>query len=135
MAAVLDQSKGEVALGIDEVVLLAGLRAGDDWAYEQMVRAFGGRLLAVAQRILRNEDDARDAVQAAYLSAFRSIGRFEGGCRLSTWLHRIVVNAALIKLRSRRRHPEESIEPLLPTYLDDGHHVEQFSQSDIPADA
>src|SRR5262245_42857723 len=134
MAALLDQSRPETASGIDEEALLAGLRAGDDRAYEQMVRAFGGRLLAVAQRILRNEDDARDAVQTAYLSAFRSIERFEGGCRLSTWLHRIVVNAALMKLRSRRRRPEDSLEPLLPTYLDDGHHAEQFSRNDIPAD-
>jgi RNA polymerase sigma-70 factor (ECF subfamily) len=135
MAALLDQSRPETQSGIDEEALLAGLRAGDDRAYEQMVRAFGGRLLAVAQRILRNEDDARDAVQTAYLAAFRSIARFEGGCRLSTWLHKIVVNAALMKLRSRRRHPEESLEPLLPTYLEDGHHVEQFSHGDIPADA
>lgn len=135
MAALLDQSRPETLSGIDEEALLAGLRAGDDRAYEQMVRTFGGRLLAVAQRILRSEEDARDAVQTAYLSAFRSIDRFEGGCRLSTWLHRIVVNAALMKLRSRRRRPEESIEPLLPTYLDDGHHVEQFSKADLPADA
>ncbi len=119
---------------IDEQMLLAGLRARDDQAYEQMVRAFGGRMLAVAMRIVRNEEDARDAVQTAYLSAFRSLDQFEGGCRLSTWLHRIVVNAALMKLRSRRRRPEESIEPLLPTYLDDGHHAERFSKSDIPAD-
>ncbi len=119
---------------VDEETLLLGLRAGDDLAYEQMVRAFGGRLLAVAQRILRNEEDARDALQTAYLSAFRSIARFEGGCRLSTWLHRIVVNAALMKLRSRRRRPEEALEPLLPTYLDDGHHVERFSRRDLPAD-
>ena len=122
-------------MAIDERTLLAGLRAGNDEAYEQMVRAYGGRMLAVAQRILRNEEDARDAVQSAYLSAFRSIDRFEGGCQLSTWLHRIVVNAALMKLRSSRRRPEESLEPLLPTYQEDGHHVEQFSQADLPADA
>src|SRR5262245_41505784 len=135
MAALLDPSRPEAQSGIDEEALLTGLRAGDDQAYERMVRAFGGRLLAVAQRILRNEEDARDAVQTAYLSAFRSIDRFEGGCRLSTWLHRIVVNAALMKLRSRRRRPEESIEPLLPTFQEDGHHLEQFSKADLPADA
>jgi RNA polymerase sigma-70 factor (ECF subfamily) len=134
MAALLDDTRTNTPHEIDENLLVASLRAGDDLAYEQLVRTFGGRLLAVAQRILRNDEDARDAVQAAYLSAFRSIHRFEGGCRLSTWLHRIVVNAALMKLRSRRRRPEESLEPLLPTYLDDGHHAEQFSRSDIPAD-
>lgn len=120
--------------GIDEEALVAGLRAGNDHAYETMVRAFGGRMLAVALRIVRNEEDARDVVQTAYLSAFKSLGQFGGGCLLSTWLHRIVVNAALMKLRSRRRRPEESIEPLLPTYFEDGHHTEQFSRHDIPAD-
>lgn len=132
-ATLLDEPRID-AHGLDEETLLAGLRAGDDRAYEQMVRAFGGRMLAVAMRILRHEEDARDAVQTAYLSAFRSLDRFEGGCRLSTWLHRIVVNAALMRLRSRRRRPEESIEPLLPTYLDDGHHTERFSKGDLPAD-
>lgn len=120
--------------GIDEEALVAGLRAGNDHAYETMVRAFGGRMLAVALRIVRNEEDARDVVQTAYLSAFKSLGQFEGNCLLSTWLHRIVVNAALMKLRSRRRQPEESIEPLLPTYLEDGHHTERFSRHDLPAD-
>lgn len=134
MAALLDDTRIDAQFGIDEDRLVAGLRAGDDRAYEQLVRTFGGRLLAVAQRILRNDEDARDALQAAYLSAFRSIDRFEGSCRLSTWLHRIVVNAALMKLRSRRRRPEESLEPLLPTYLDDGHHAERFSRTDLPAD-
>jgi RNA polymerase sigma-70 factor (ECF subfamily) len=118
----------------DEARLLAGLRSGDDQAYEQLVREFGGRMLAVARRIVRNDEDARDAVQTAYLSAFRSIGSFEGGCRLSTWLHRIVVNAALMKLRRDRRRPEESIEDLLPRFQEDGHHVETFSPNDLPAD-
>lgn len=78
-------------------------------------------MLAVARRFLRNEEDARDAVQEAFVSAFRSIPRFEAGSKISTWLHRIVVNAALMRLRSRRRKPEESIEELLPGYLEDGH--------------
>ena len=105
----------------DEAELLAGLRRGEADAYEQLVRAYGGRMLAVARRMLRNEEDARDAVQEAFLNAFRAIGRFEGEARLSTWLHRIVVNAALMKLRTRRRKPERSIEELLPGFLEDGH--------------
>ena len=133
MAALLDLAT-TACQAIDEEALLARLRNGDESAYEVMVRAFGGRMLAVATRILRNEEDARDAVQTAYLSAFRSLPTFEGGCRLSTWLHRIVVNAALMKLRRRRRKPEESIDHLLPTYLEDGHHSQRFSQFDLPAD-
>jgi RNA polymerase sigma-70 factor (ECF subfamily) len=105
----------------DEGALLAGLRARDDAAYERLVRAYGGRMLAVAQRLLGNAEEARDAVQEAFVSAFRSIDRFEGGSRVSTWLHRIVVNAALMKLRGRRRAHEEPIDDLLPTFLEDGH--------------
>jgi len=105
----------------DEQALVARLRAGDEAAYEELVRAHGGRLLAVAWRFLRNDDDARDAVQDAFLSAFRALDRFEGGAKLSTWLHRITVNAALMTLRTRRRKPEGSIDELLPGFLEDGH--------------
>jgi RNA polymerase sigma-70 factor (ECF subfamily) len=105
----------------DESQMIAALRAGEPAAFETLVREHGGRLLGVARRLLRNEEDARDAVQDAFLSAFRSLESFEAGSRLSTWLHRIVVNAALMKLRTRRRKPEDAIEDLLPTFLDDGH--------------
>ena len=106
-----------------EAPLLAELRRGDEAAFEKLVRKEGARLLSVARRFLRNEEDARDAVQEAFLSAYRSIGKFEGGSRLSTWLHRIAVNACLMRLRSRQRRPEDSIEELLPTFAEDGHQV------------
>ena len=119
---------------VDNQKLLAALRAGQEWAFETMVRLYGGRLLAVARRFTRNDEDAQDVVQSAYLSAFRALSDFEGACQLSTWLHRIVVNTALMKLRSRRRKPEESIEDLLPAFREDGRHVEQFSEWCAPAD-
>jgi RNA polymerase sigma-70 factor (ECF subfamily) len=105
----------------DERALLRRLQAGEDAAYEEFVRVQTPRMLSVARRFLRNEEDARDAVQDAFVSAFRAIGNFEGGSRISTWLHRIVVNASLMKLRSKRRRPEESIEELLPRWQEDGH--------------
>jgi RNA polymerase sigma-70 factor (ECF subfamily) len=117
-----------------ERALLEALRAGDERAYETLVRTYGGRLLALARRMTRNEDDARDVVQSAYLSAFRGLKSFEGSCQLSTWMHRIVVNTALMRARTRRRKPEESIEALLPAFREDGHHVEQFSEWTAPAD-
>jgi RNA polymerase sigma-70 factor (ECF subfamily) len=117
-----------------ESELVGRLRAGDQDAFEELVRIYGGRLLAVARRFVRNDADAQDIVQTAYLSAFRALGRFEGECQLSTWLHRIVVNTALMKLRSRRRKPEQSIDELLPAFQEDGHHVEQFSEWGAPAD-
>ena len=118
----------------DEDTLLAGLRAGDERAFETLVRSYGGRMLAVARRFVRNDQDAQDIVQSAYLSAFRSIGQFEGQCLIATWLHRIVVNTALMKLRSRRRRPENPIDDLLPAFQEDGHHVEQFADWSTPAD-
>jgi RNA polymerase sigma-70 factor, ECF subfamily len=120
--------------GVDEDFLVNRLRAGDEQAFEELVRTFGGRLLAVARRFVRNEQDAQDIVQMAYLSAFRALDRFEGSCQLSTWLHRIVVNTALMRLRSKKRKPEESIDDLLPAFQEDGHHVEQFSDWNTPAD-
>ena len=119
---------------VDEKSLLEALRAGHESAFETMVRVYGGRLLSVARRITRNDEDARDVVQSAYLSAFRGLNEFEGACQLSTWLHRIVVNTALMQLRSRRRKPEDSIDVLLPAFQQDGHHVEQFSDWSAPAD-
>src|SRR6266516_6869366 len=119
---------------VDDQALLAALRAGHERAFETMVRLYGGRLLAVARRFTRYDEDAQDVLQSAYLSAFRALNDFEGACQLSTWLHRIVVNTALMKLRSRRRKPEESIEALLPAFQEDGHHVEQFSEWSAPAD-
>jgi RNA polymerase sigma-70 factor, ECF subfamily len=118
----------------DEHVLLAALKAGEEWAFETLVRMYSGRLLAVARRFTGNEHDAQDVVQSAYLSAFGALAEFEGASQLSTWLHRIVVNTSLMKIRSRRRKPEESIEALLPAFQADGHHIEQFSDWAAPAD-
>jgi RNA polymerase sigma-70 factor (ECF subfamily) len=78
-------------------------------------------MLAVARRMLRREEDAQDAVQEAFLSAFKALDRFDERSRLTTWLHRIVVNVCLMRLRTLRRKPERSIEELLPQFLPDGH--------------
>jgi RNA polymerase sigma-70 factor, ECF subfamily len=100
---------------------LASLRANDPAAVATLVRTETPRLLSVARRILRNEEDARDAVQEGMIAALSSLDRFEGGSQLSTWLHRIVVNASLMKLRAKKSRPEESIEDLLPGFEADGH--------------
>lgn len=118
----------------DEATLIAQLRAGDQAAFEHVVRTYGGRLLAVTRRIVGSEEDARDVVQDAFLNAFKSLDRFEGNAKLSTWLHRIAVNVALMKLRTRKRKPEQSIEGMLPAFLDDGHHEERFKSWDEPVD-
>ena len=100
--------------------LIQRLRSGDDAAFAEVVEANTGRLFAVAQRLLRNDDEARDAVQDAFLSAFKNLSAFNGEARLSTWLHRITVNAALMRLRSRKRRAECSIDDLLPRFDEAG---------------
>lgn len=97
-----------------EQALLDGLRAGHEPAFAEFVASYGGPMLATARRILGNEEDARDCVQDALISAAGKIQTFEGRSKLATWLHRIVVNTALSQLRVRARRPEQSIEPLMP---------------------
>jgi RNA polymerase sigma-70 factor, ECF subfamily len=105
----------------DELDLLSRLCAGEESAFDELVRLAGGRMLAVARRMLSNEDDAGDAVQDAFLSAFKSLDRFDGRSQLTTWLHRITVNACLMKIRSQRRRPEKPLDDLLPQFEADGH--------------
>jgi RNA polymerase sigma-70 factor, ECF subfamily len=113
--------------GVDpqsESQLLARLRAGNEGAYDMLVRQNSGRMLSVARRFLPCQDDSADAVQEAFVRAFQSIHKFEGNCALSTWLHRIVVNACLMKLRTNSRHRTVPIDELLPAFDETGHHVQ-----------
>ncbi len=112
----------ETRTPVCDSALVERLRAGDESAYDELVRATAGPLLAVARRMLGREDDAQDAVQTAYLNAFRAMEGFDGRSQLGTWLHRITVNACLMKLRSARRKPERPVSDLLPRFLADGHH-------------
>jgi RNA polymerase sigma-70 factor, ECF subfamily len=114
-----------------DVLLVGRLQSGDEAAFEELVRNHGGRLLSVARRLLGGSEDAQDAVQEAFIKAFRAIHSFEERSQLHTWLHRILVNTALMKLRARRRRPEESIDDMLPTFASDGHQaVESREWSD-----
>jgi RNA polymerase sigma-70 factor (ECF subfamily) len=98
------------AARVNDANFVPRLQRGDNDAFEELVGRYGARLLRVARRFLSSEEDARDAVQDTFAAAFRSIGTFGSTAQLSTWLHRIVVNACLMKLRTRRRKPEEDLE-------------------------
>lgn len=98
----------------DDSQLLAGLRRGDDSAYTSLVNRYGDYLYRVALRVTRNDAEAGEAVQEAFISTFRGISTFEGRSSLRTWLHRLTVNAALMRRRSTQRKNEVSIEELAP---------------------
>lgn len=86
------------------------LIACDEGAYEELVRLHGPRMLAVAARYLPRPGDAEDALQEAFGDVVRAIGRFKRASSLETWLHRVVVNRALMQLRRRRRKPVVALE-------------------------
>ncbi len=97
-----------------ESALVEQLRSGDRPTTERFVREHAGWMLALAQRYVKDAGLAEDCVQEAFLQAFRSIGEFEGRSALKSWLHRIVINTALMKLRSRRCAIEQPVEDILP---------------------
>jgi len=106
----------------DDGYLIERLRTGDDSAFEELVDHHAAPLLAVTRRILRDEEEARDAVQETFVAAFRGISAFQSESRVSTWLHRIAVNCALMKLRIReRQRREQDVDALLPHFQADGH--------------
>jgi RNA polymerase sigma-70 factor (ECF subfamily) len=97
-----------------EIPLVQQLRSGDRSATERFVREHAGWMLVLAQRYVKDAALAEDCVQEAFLQAFRNIGEFQGRSALKSWLYRIVVNAALMKLRSRHCAIERPFDDLLP---------------------
>jgi RNA polymerase sigma-70 factor (ECF subfamily) len=89
----------------DDAALLRAHVAGDRYAFAELVRRHRDRLWAVALRTLGDREEAADALQDALISAFRSADRFRGDAAVTTWLHRIVVNACLDRVRRRQSRP------------------------------
>jgi RNA polymerase sigma-70 factor, ECF subfamily len=85
---------------------LSALERGDSAAFDRLVREMGPRVQAVIRRLLDDPNDIDDAIADTFATVFQKIGQFERGAQLSTWIHRIAVNAALLKLRSRRTRKE-----------------------------
>ncbi len=83
--------------------LVTAAKGGESHAFEKLVVRHKGRVLAMAQRITNNREDAEDVVQECFHKAFLHLGNFEGKAQFPTWLTRIAVNEALMLLRRRRR--------------------------------
>ena len=101
----------------DETELIVRLKQGDQAAFAQLVEEHASKVYRLALRMMGSEADAEDVLQETFLSAFKSIDRFEERASLSTWLYRIASNAALMRLR--RKEPEQvSVDE--PVERDDG---------------
>jgi RNA polymerase sigma-70 factor (ECF subfamily) len=109
----------------DESALVAAAKAGDVAAFEELVNRYEGKIFRLAQNITQNREDAEDVMQDAFLKSFAHLADFKGGSRFYTWLVRIAVNEALMKLRKRRPNqvsldePAESEDDLLPREIKD----------------
>ena len=86
----------------DEPLLVAAAKSGDIAAFETLVGRYEHKIFRLTQNITQNREDAEDAMQEAFLKAYEHLGEFQGNSRFYTWLVRIAVNQALMKLRKRR---------------------------------
>src|SRR5262245_35932779 len=93
----------QLANAVDDASLVSLIASGDHAAFERLMRLHNRRLYRVARAALRDDVEAEDALQEAYLAAYRSIRQFRGDASLSTWLSRLVLNECLGRLRRRQR--------------------------------
>jgi RNA polymerase sigma-70 factor (ECF subfamily) len=98
------------AAGLSDEEVVARVRAGDTPLFEIVMRRYNQRLFRAARAILRDDADAEDAVQQAYLAAYAHLDQFAGAARFSTWLTRIAIREALGKLRTRKRRGEVALD-------------------------
>lgn len=109
----------------DEGELVAGAKRGDLAAFEELVNRYERRIFRLAMNITQNHEDAEDATQDAFLKAYQHLDNFQGGSRFYTWLVRIAVNEALMRLRRRRPNvvsldePVETDDSLIPQQIED----------------
>ena len=115
--------KREAFANHDESGLIEQLRAGNAAAFEVLFRRYVVRVSRQAMHLLGNEAEAEDVVLEVFLTLYEKANTFRGDAALSTWLYRLTANAALGRLRRRKRRPEMSMDEYLPRFRDDGHHL------------
>src|SRR3954449_6808869 len=94
----------------EELVLVDAAREGDIAAFEQLIKKYDRNVFRIAQHITQNREDAQDVVQDAFLKAYQNLEQFQGNSKFYTWLVRIAVNEALMRLRRRRNDRTVSLD-------------------------
>ncbi len=102
--------------------LVERLKTGDEVAFEALLARYQGKVYRLAMSFTRNPEDAEEVLQDVFLTVYRKITSFDGRSAFGTWLYRIAVNAALMKLRGRGP-VQASIEEFLPQFTEDGQHA------------
>ena len=101
--------------GIDESVLVSQAREGDTRAFGELVRRYEGKIFRLAQHITQNREDAEDVLQETFLKAYEHLDQFQGNSKFYTWIVRIAVNQALMKLRRRKTDKSVSLDETIDT--------------------
>src|SRR5438477_12892471 len=104
----------ETPSNIPERVLVAKAQAGNEEAFTELVRRHSGQVYGLSLNMLRNREDAEDNLQNVLVKAFQHIDRFEGNSQFSTWLVRITINEALMKLRQRNSERMSAYQAMVP---------------------
>lgn len=104
-----------------DLELVADFRAGCQASFEELVQRYSSKAFSLASRLTRNQEDAEEVLQDVFVTVFRKIDGFEGKSSFSSWLYRITVNSALMKLRRRKREQTTSIEEVLPQLQNSPH--------------
>ncbi len=101
--------------GIDESVLVSQAREGDDKAFAELVRRYEGKIFRLAQHVTQNREDAEDVLQETFMKAYEHLDQFKGDSKFYTWIVRIAVNQALMKLRRRKTDKSVSLDETIDT--------------------
>jgi RNA polymerase sigma-70 factor (ECF subfamily) len=120
-----------LAAPASDEALVSRAAAGDEAAFEELVRRHPERVYRLACRLTGDDADAADVLQETFLQVFRHLGEFRGEARFSTWLFRVVTNAAMMRRRSRGRRPAESLEAYLPRFDAEGRHAATPAQLQV----
>ena len=101
--------------GIDETTLVAQSREGDKSAFGELVRRYEGKIFRLAQHVTQNREDAEDVLQETFMKAYEHLDQFQGNSKFYTWIVRIAVNQALMKLRRRKTDKSVSLDETIDT--------------------
>jgi RNA polymerase sigma-70 factor (ECF subfamily) len=101
--------------GLDEGVLVSQAREGDTRAFGELVRRYEGKIFRLAQHVTQNREDAEDVLQETFMKAYEHLDQFKGDSKFYTWIVRIAVNQALMKLRRRKTDKSVSLDEQIDT--------------------